>query len=89
MLRVATSFEGVLRGADDPVGSAFFEVGAVLVALCRLRFRTSWKPSSCAGFPVGLPADLLAFNIDLKSFNVTVYMPYSALSNVFPESAFQ
>jgi hypothetical protein len=45
-LRVTTSSCGVLTWADAAVGIAFLEVGAVSVVLCRLRLRTSWKPSS-------------------------------------------
>jgi hypothetical protein len=65
-------------------GHCFFEAGAVSVVLCRLRLRTSLKPSSCVGFSVALPAELLAFEMDFRTFKVTVYVPCSALNNVLP-----
>jgi hypothetical protein len=48
------------------VGIAFFDAGAVSVVLRRLWLWTSLKPSSYVGFSVALPADLLAFKMDLE-----------------------
>jgi hypothetical protein len=80
---------GRCLATETAVGIALFAVGAVSVVLCRLHLRTSWKPSFCVGFSVVLLDALLAFKIDFKSFRVTVYVPYSALNNVLPESALQ
>jgi hypothetical protein len=52
-LRVVT-LGGVSTATDATAATDFFDVGAALLVLCRLRLRISWKPSSCvaAGFGV-------------------------------------
>jgi hypothetical protein len=81
--RVATS----LRGVSTAENAAFFDVGTLLFVFCRLRLRTSLKPSSWVAADFGVlngPAGVLAFSTAFKSCRATVYVPYKALKRFFP-----
>jgi hypothetical protein len=91
-IRVANSLRAVSTAADTAASTAFFEVRAVSFLLCRLRLRTSLKPSSweAADFVVlDWPAGVFAFNTAFNSCTATVYVQYTALNRVFPVRALQ
>jgi hypothetical protein len=85
--RVATSFGDVSTAADAAIGTAFFEVGVVSFVLCRLRLRTSLKPSPWVAADIGAldwSVGVLAFSTAFNSCRVIVYVPYRPLNGVVP-----
>jgi hypothetical protein len=77
-------------GMTTAADTAFFIVGAVSLVLCRLRRRTTLKPSSWVAEHLGVsdwPVGVLAFSTAFKSCRVTVYVPQRPLNRVLPVRA--